>query len=518
MNSSDPTPKLPMWIFFLTDAVLLGAAWLIAAQSARPLSPQASFLIFGCIFGGALIALVPLVARYERQKNEQLDERQRELAALGRTVTASAEQISIATSGLHEVVEHAQKTLRHAEQLQQKLHERIAEFHARIATASDSEKEEMEKELETLRASETERLQAIADKIGKSVSEWTKLESATSQHLASATDAIGKLSLNTASAIGKAQAAAEQALAQARTEAARTFGEASGNATKALETAKVAALAEIAARSAATRPAEAPKPAPAAEPTPAPSPVSATDSNPPPAAPAPAAEPPPAVAAAASPVAEEPPKAPRPRKTAKTTAPFSSPAAEAKNEGGVAIAAPEPVPILAQKIPEVSPIAPSTSEPFGLRTEPKSSATETAPGHTNGGTATIEAPKPARKRVKAPEPADLPIDSPAAEADADSVRSGVIERVLSSDGATRLLVTSYIGIGNRLFIRGDGPGLSWDKGTPLQFVSIGKWRWETNDATGPVKFKLFKNDDLECAALGAQSLNPGQQQEVTAAF
>ena len=92
------------------------------------------------------------------------------------------------------------------------------------------------------------------------------------------------------------------------------------------------------------------------------------------------------------------------------------------------------------------------------------------------------------------------------------------ERVLTSDGATRLLVTAYIGIGNRLYIRGDGPGLSWDKGVPLQFVSIGKWRWETNDANAPMQFKLYKNDDIECSALGSQLLEPGLQQEVTATF
>ena len=89
---------------------------------------------------------------------------------------------------------------------------------------------------------------------------------------------------------------------------------------------------------------------------------------------------------------------------------------------------------------------------------------------------------------------------------------------MTSDGATRLLVTAYIGIGNRLFIRGEGPGLSWGKGVPLQFVSIGKWRWETNDATAPVKFKILKNDEIECSSLGSQSLDPGHQHEVTAAF
>lgn len=91
------------------------------------------------------------------------------------------------------------------------------------------------------------------------------------------------------------------------------------------------------------------------------------------------------------------------------------------------------------------------------------------------------------------------------------------ESSASSDGATRLLVTAYIGIGNKLFIRGEGPGLSWDKGVPMQFVSIGKWGWASHDATGPVKCKLYKND--ETAALsGEVTLDPGKHVEVTALF
>jgi hypothetical protein len=92
------------------------------------------------------------------------------------------------------------------------------------------------------------------------------------------------------------------------------------------------------------------------------------------------------------------------------------------------------------------------------------------------------------------------------------------EPAVSSDGATRLVVTAYIGIGNRLFIRGEGPGLSWDSGVPLTFVSIGKWRWDTNDATSSVRFKLYKNDEAECTALGERSVEPGAQLELTASF
>ncbi|MFA5057564.1 MAG: hypothetical protein WC485_05580, partial [Opitutaceae bacterium] len=87
----------------------------------------------------------------------------------------------------------------------------------------------------------------------------------------------------------------------------------------------------------------------------------------------------------------------------------------------------------------------------------------------------------------------------------------------SADGRTGLTVVSYIGIGNKLYLRGEGPGLSWDKGVPLQFVSIGRWRWETGAATAPVSCKVYKNDKIE-APLGLIMLAPGTEQEVTASF
>ena len=91
------------------------------------------------------------------------------------------------------------------------------------------------------------------------------------------------------------------------------------------------------------------------------------------------------------------------------------------------------------------------------------------------------------------------------------------ESASSSDGATRLLATAYIGIGNKLFIRGEGPGLSWDRGAPMQFVSIGKWGWSTNDATAAITCKLYKNDETE-ALTGEVTLEPGKHVEVTALF
>ncbi len=139
-------------------------------------------------------------------------------------------------------------------------------------------------------------------------------------------------------------------------------------------------------------------------------------------------------------------------------------------------------------------------------------------------------PKPKKPRApRKPKPEDTlaAMSEPSASTAEDGERSGEsdapgeaaapAESSVSIDGATRLLVTAYIGIGNKLFIRGDGPGLSPDKGVPMQFVSIGKWGWSTNDATGPVACKLYKND--ETAALSGEIfIEPGQHVEVTALF
>jgi hypothetical protein len=550
--------------------------------------------IVGCVGLGFFVGLVPIVTRYERAKNEALDERQRALEGLARTLTSAAEQISIATGSLHEIGELAQKNLRHAEHLPHKLQEKIAEFQAQLAEANDAEKEEMEKELVELRASESERLEAIAARVAKSAADWAKLETATAQHLAAATEALAKLPAGTAAAIARAQAAAEQALAEARITSSRTIADAESHATRNIATAQAAALAaldvkiaELAAQfaTATTRAAEQAAAAlrssltsaaggldqkigqlttlahaletatPAAAVAPAPAAAVATellaseketssaDSTPAAASETPA----PATAEVASPPAHkrnrrsrrddhpagEPPAPPEVVAVA-VPEPVAEPAGsiEPPTEAGPAPEpAPEPAPIPEETIPEITPVAPHTPDPFA----PASGAADSAPvvaGDTAGSPpsepappAEAVAPEPAkapagsrkrgaRKPEPEPEPAlDLPLEEPAPH-----LAAGQVERTLSSDGATRLIATAYIGIGNRLFIRGEGPGLSWEKGVPLQFVSIGKWRWETNDASSPVRFKLYKNDELECTIRGEQTLEPGHLQEMLAPF
>lgn len=195
-----------------------------------------------------------------------------------------------------------------------------------------------------------------------------------------------------------------------------------------------------------------------------------------------------------------------------------------------------------------APAAPASAPAVEKQPEPVSAATaiveSISVSEAPAAAAVVEDPKPKKPRaprkpkpedtlaaMSEPMPADTPAessgepafsDSPAETASAPSEDSqaeaaATVEPSVSADGATRLLVTAYIGIGNKLYIRGDGPGLSWDKGVPMKFVSIGKWGWATDEATGPVACKLYKNDET-VALSGEVFLEPGQHVEVTALF
>jgi hypothetical protein len=552
--TNDSSPKLPLWVFVVSDVALLAAAWLIAEYSHHPLSPAALSAVAGCAALGTLVLLVPLLVRYERQKNEVLDERQRSLEGIARTVQESAEQLSIAANGLNQIASLARQSLQTAEALPEKLKAQIDAFETKAAHANEGERARLEKELSALRKTNGDQLAALATQLAQTTAEWSKLETASRAQLTRANESLSQLDQQAATKIANAhkQALTEldtriEALAARVTAAAATVThpavkftppatppiaesteptpaptEASG-VTEAASTVAVSAAIEPIAPTAPTE-ASTPTPAPAAkrprkprreqtpanatpetiadapaasapEPVVSESPVTVASApnerapeSTPPAPPAPSAGPAPAPVIASAPI--ETPADPAPATSAPVVEPTSSPAPAA------AIAA-EPTPV------EASTASPTISAAPAAAVEP---TPEPAP---------VEAPRRRASRAK-PEPEPEPTLDLAIDDSTPPVRT--IERGLSSDGATRMIVTAYIGIGNRLFIRGEGAGLSWDKGVPLQFVSIGKWRWETNEASAPVRFKLYKNDEQECSALGEQVLEPGHLQEMSAKF
>jgi hypothetical protein len=369
------TPRLPKWPFLVGDAVLLAGAVLLATRSPVPYATPVILTIALCVALASILGVIPFLADYAHRQDETLDERQRSLEALTRTVADSAEQISVAATSLHELSAASRQPQTAAEtvpsaQLEAQL-TALGEQQARgLAQTSDA----LRQELKTLRNSVREQITALKSILPVSPP-------------------------------------------------------------------------PTAAPALVTQPQPIESPAPAIEP--------ATPEKPS--------------------IVETPPPVPEPNPAVPP-----EPASESAN----------PTPVEAEPTPiKKAPAAKKTkvSEPAADEPTPQKPAEST-------GELTLSNDDPAP---------DFPVRS---------------NQRMASDGATRLLVTAYIGIGNRLFIRGEGAGLSPDKGVPLQFVSIGKWQWETKEATGPVRARLYKNDEIECVSLGEITLESGHQAEVSASF
>lgn len=86
-----------------------------------------------------------------------------------------------------------------------------------------------------------------------------------------------------------------------------------------------------------------------------------------------------------------------------------------------------------------------------------------------------------------------------------------------SGAKTTLVAQVLIGIGNKPYVRGIGPGLSMDKGVPMQFVEIGKWEWVSPNGHEPIKIQIYKNDEIP-SSLGEIEIAAGQRRAVTPIF
>ena len=60
---------------------------------------------------------------------------------------------------------------------------------------------------------------------------------------------------------------------------------------------------------------------------------------------------------------------------------------------------------------------------------------------------------------------------------------------------TSVVARIDVGFGNLLYIRGEGPGLSWDRGVPMECASSDTWTWSTTTANRPFAYKVLINDE-----------------------
>jgi hypothetical protein len=87
----------------------------------------------------------------------------------------------------------------------------------------------------------------------------------------------------------------------------------------------------------------------------------------------------------------------------------------------------------------------------------------------------------------------------------------------SEPPATFISAQIDIGFGNHLYLRGEGPALSWDHGVAMDCVGNNLWTSSVKNAAAPVVFKVLVND-ITWSAGDDFTVAPGQSVTITPAF
>ena len=88
---------------------------------------------------------------------------------------------------------------------------------------------------------------------------------------------------------------------------------------------------------------------------------------------------------------------------------------------------------------------------------------------------------------------------------------------VASNATTTVVANVMIGIGNKPFLRGEGPGLSWDEGVSMNFIEIGKWAWSPPRKNASLTVQVYRNDQDPDKG-GKVEVKPGQKLEITPDF
>lgn len=128
----------------------------------------------------------------------------------------------------------------------------------------------------------------------------------------------------------------------------------------------------------------------------------------------------------------------------------------------------------------------------------------------------IAAAKPAKKapaKVSAAKPAPASV----APKPVAVVAAPVVKAAPSTVVTTKVVAQIDVGFGNTLYVRGEGSGLSWEKGVPLDCVADDQWSLTLAETSRPVVLKFLIND-LTWSAGEDYVVQPGSSVELTPTF
>jgi hypothetical protein len=99
----------------------------------------------------------------------------------------------------------------------------------------------------------------------------------------------------------------------------------------------------------------------------------------------------------------------------------------------------------------------------------------------------------------------------------DPARKAPAKKPAAKTTSTKITAQFDVGFGNTLYIRGEGPGLSWDRGLAMDCVADDEWTITISDATVPVVFKFLLNDMTWCVG-NDYVVEPGGSTSVVPSF
>jgi hypothetical protein len=94
--------------------------------------------------------------------------------------------------------------------------------------------------------------------------------------------------------------------------------------------------------------------------------------------------------------------------------------------------------------------------------------------------------------------------------------SATVTACLTGGANTIIDIKLDVGFGNAVFLRGNGGGLTWERGVPLACVDGKTWRW-IGMVQCPVIFKPLINDQIWSAG-DDMTVKPGQKLEIKPIF
>ena len=92
-----------------------------------------------------------------------------------------------------------------------------------------------------------------------------------------------------------------------------------------------------------------------------------------------------------------------------------------------------------------------------------------------------------------------------------------VKKTVPKPVVTTIAAAIDVGFGNLLYLRGEGPGLSWDRGLVMECVADDKWELMVAESVRPLVFKFLINDETWCAGEDYTS-KPGSSAVFTPVF